>query len=513
MKELLAILCILFFAPSAAGQNHVPNGDFEDFTQCPGSFSELHRATGWKQYTGGTPDYFNPCATFDVDVPANWFGNQQPASGNGYAGVYCYNQLNDYKEYMIRHITPLAVGVRYEVSMSVSLADTSMYATDDLGVFFYIKGPSGLPSLLGNVTLTPQVSYTGYGILNDKQNWVRLTQSFIADSAYNKIIIGGFAPRSTQGRQQFASGMNFAYYYIDSVVVKALDTVYRPPVDTTAPPVDTTIADSFSITFDDIAWCAGKSVSIDLFYIVDTFFSKDNIFHLQLSDSIGDFISPVNLGSLKSDAPGKITGVIPPNILPGRGYRIRIISTSPVYTWLSDQVITIVPGPDLATNKKLVVCPGTDIRLYAKATDGSIYKWTGPGLFDADIPEPVIKNADANHEGVYTVTATHNSCSVKDTVHVSIGCGVVELPKAFSPNGDGNNDVLYVRTNGELKEIDFRIYNRWGEQVFQANNPKAGWDGTYKGKVQNPEAFGYIITGRFGNDTPFVKKGYVLIVR
>ena len=99
----------------------------------------------------------------------------------------------------------------------------------------------------------------------------------------------------------------------------------------------------------------------------------------------------------------------------------------------------------------------------------------------------------------YTVTiiddATNCSITREVTIFVKqVVCGEPNIffPNAFTPNGDGQNDVLFVRGNG-LESIYFAIYNRWGEQVFESNSQDVGWDGTYKGKVVQTDVYGYYL--------------------
>lgn len=87
----------------------------------------------------------------------------------------------------------------------------------------------------------------------------------------------------------------------------------------------------------------------------------------------------------------------------------------------------------------------------------------------------------------------------------------VGIPTAFSPNGDGNNDVLYVL--GNLTDIDFEIYNRWGQLVFKTNDPSRGWDGTYNGEPLNPAVFAYHITGRGPTGETVDRRGNITLVR
>jgi gliding motility-associated-like protein len=70
------------------------------------------------------------------------------------------------------------------------------------------------------------------------------------------------------------------------------------------------------------------------------------------------------------------------------------------------------------------------------------------------------------------------------------------LPNAFSPNGDGNNDLFRVILESGLSVEYFRIYNRWGELVFIEQGTSKGWDGKYKEVDQPVGAYIYYITVR-----------------
>ncbi|MEL6926641.1 MAG: T9SS type B sorting domain-containing protein, partial [Bacteroidota bacterium] len=86
------------------------------------------------------------------------------------------------------------------------------------------------------------------------------------------------------------------------------------------------------------------------------------------------------------------------------------------------------------------------------------------------------------------------------------------VPKGFTPNDDGRNDVLFVRGN-PIEEVTFLIYNRWGEQVFQSTDKNIGWDGTYKGKPLNPDVYGYLLRVICTDGEEFFKKGNVTLIR
>ncbi|MBL7889867.1 MAG: CotH kinase family protein, partial [Bacteroidia bacterium] len=87
----------------------------------------------------------------------------------------------------------------------------------------------------------------------------------------------------------------------------------------------------------------------------------------------------------------------------------------------------------------------------------------------------------------------------------------VGIPTAFSPNDDGVNDVLYVL--GSIDQIDFTIYNRWGQIVFRTTDRSKGWDGTFNGQKVNPGVFAYRVSGVLPNGDFVERKGNITLVR
>src|SRR6185312_14775393 len=73
-----------------------------------------------------------------------------------------------------------------------------------------------------------------------------------------------------------------------------------------------------------------------------------------------------------------------------------------------------------------------------------------------------------------------NGCTSSDsvTVNVDIICKDVYVATAFSPNGDGMNDLLHVKSNCNISQFSFKIFDRWGEKVFESTDLLFGWDGT-----------------------------------
>lgn len=98
----------------------------------------------------------------------------------------------------------------------------------------------------------------------------------------------------------------------------------------------------------------------------------------------------------------------------------------------------------------------------------------------------------------YSVTVTDGlGCTATDMITIIVRQPVCDetdvfLPSAFSPNNDGINDILFVRSNF-IDAMEILIYDRWGEEVFASNDQNIGWDGTYKGKALAPDVYAYTL--------------------
>ncbi len=121
--------------------------------------------------------------------------------------------------------------------------------------------------------------------------------------------------------------------------------------------------------------------------------------------------------------------------------------------------------------------------------------------------------------GEYTVYFTdQNGCRhALKTIYIDVitnACneGVVYLPTGFTPNNDGTNDVLYIRSNF-VSEVYLTIYDRWGEKLFETSDIKIGWDGTYKGKLLDQGVYGYYMTFKCNNGEESFKKGNITLMR
>ena len=132
-----------------------------------------------------------------------------------------------------------------------------------------------------------------------------------------------------------------------------------------------------------------------------------------------------------------------------------------------------------------------------------------------------MKLASPKFNTIYTVTAVDdNGCRNSEKVQVIVLCqgANVFVPNTFSPNGDGSNDVFYVRGKGLNRVKSLRIFNRWGETVFEkinfpVNDASAGWDGTYKGKIVSPDVFVYQVDVFCDNSESIRFEGNISLIK
>jgi gliding motility-associated-like protein len=142
------------------------------------------------------------------------------------------------------------------------------------------------------------------------------------------------------------------------------------------------------------------------------------------------------------------------------------------------------------------------------------YTWTSP---TALIQNPFVKNAKAilNSDAVFYLKVSDGlGCAGYDTVFVKVYEGPkYYIPNAFTPNGDGINDIFRAIPVGIANTTSFRIFNRFGELVFETNKWLKGWEGTYKGKKQPSGTYVWIVTGTDRNFNKVTEQGTVNLIR
>lgn len=186
-----------------------------------------------------------------------------------------------------------------------------------------------------------------------------------------------------------------------------------------------------------------------------------------------------------------------------------------------DSAVVTVSGTNIndlyITADKDSLFNGEGTYLHANPQTDFSYLWVpANSLNNSTIANPF---ATPSSETTYTVLYTENNTGCKFyksyTIYAwEINCAEpdVFLPNAFTPNNDLENDVLYVRGKF-VEEVDLKIYNRWGELVFETTDQNVGWDGTYKGNKVDPAVFVYHLKVKCIDGQDYFKKGNVTVIR
>lgn len=153
-----------------------------------------------------------------------------------------------------------------------------------------------------------------------------------------------------------------------------------------------------------------------------------------------------------------------------------------------------VGGPAVNAGAGSTIVSGGTAILSGTGSPGVTFSWTPASTLSCATCATTI--ATPTVTTTYTLTVTINGCTSYDTVtvFVEMECGELFVPNVFSPNGDGQNDVLQVYGNCILN-FEFVIFDRWGQRVFEITDPSITWDGRFNGKMMDAAVFVYYLKG------------------
>ncbi|MBK7690137.1 MAG: gliding motility-associated C-terminal domain-containing protein [Bacteroidetes bacterium] len=189
-------------------------------------------------------------------------------------------------------------------------------------------------------------------------------------------------------------------------------------------------------------------------------------------------------------------------------YNVTLTAKS---TFCPDKVVSqdiqVNSYPQINIGRDTSICPGlTGSILIADVNNpGALYDWSTGESSNSIV---------VSQAGTYWARSK-GECSVSDTIEVVRDC-YLNIPNAFSPDGDGLNDYFIPREilSSGLKTFKMDIYNRWGENIFTTTSIDGrGWDGKYNGVPQPMSTYVYIIDAEFNNNIKKNFKGNVILVR
>jgi gliding motility-associated-like protein len=194
-------------------------------------------------------------------------------------------------------------------------------------------------------------------------------------------------------------------------------------------------------------------------------------------------------------------------------YTVTATTLFPICTATDTEAIHSYPPITLTNLTASQTIPwGSSIQLNA---DGAVYYTWVPNdgsLSNPNINDPVAVPIDSVTK--YTVYGMSKyGCLDSASLTIKLGTMTEIVPSAFTPNGDGLNDVFRITNMTFQKLVDFRIFNRWGQQVFQTANREIGWDGTFNGVPQDMGVYNYQIVIGLVDGTNKTYSGTVTLIR
>lgn len=195
-------------------------------------------------------------------------------------------------------------------------------------------------------------------------------------------------------------------------------------------------------------------------------------------------------------------------------YNVLITDTVCHFSSSLSTLVTVLQAPDVSAIKS------NDIDcIYDKstlsATGAQQYTWSP--LIGLTNPQSATTIANPNATTEYFVTGIDvNGCENKDSVTLFVtktGKAGYLMPSAFTPNGDGLNDCYGLKYWGTITNLEFSIYNRWGERIFFTKNPGECWNGTFKGLLLDTDVFIYQVKASTTCDASIYRKGTFTLIR
>ncbi len=460
-------------------------------------------------------------------------------------------------------------------TLSPSLSDTlTVYSTNS--VTYYVMATNGECSDMDSVTITYHIPSSANFTLDNIQGCAPLTVNFNNTSGPNDFYLWDFGNGDTTS-QNLTPTINYNTPGTYTVTLTIVDSICgssdtKTATITVAPAVSLTIPNN-PVTTCDTALLYANSTGATTFIWSSNSSLTDTLNTNLQSDSLTVFVSDTttyyllatngicsNSASVTVNHIGVIINVPNGAVCSGQSDTLSVINLSDYplnYFWqpiseiilgettanpivnpvitttyyvtaqnsldcsASDSAIVSVSGiiiNDISiTADKDTLYNGEGTFLHANPDNNFTYVWNPSNtLNDNTIVNPF---ATPTTETTYTALFTEliTGCQFYKTYTLyawEINCADpdVFIPNAFTPNDDLENDVLYVRGR-YVEEMELKIYDRWGELLFETTKQNVGWDGSFKGNKVDPAVYVYHLSVKCIDGQEYFKKGNVTVIR
>lgn len=555
MKHLAFLLFMMCLLHSGAAQNLVLNADFEEHEICfygINSWMEWY-VTDWD--ITPSADYYHPCnAPGPMTVPENLSGFQHAQSGQAYTGTIIYappweDENDKLHEYLIGRLSePLQADSFYRVALFASLAEASQIACDCIEVLLTPDYPPvDSPIIFGRIDAAPQL--TDAPLITDTVNWTKVCWIYRAKGGEQFLTIGNFRPNTEitdTVRLPFNTTYGirpvWTYYYYDNVSVEKipyhLAATGLPEHRTICP--DELLRDTLHAAgfYDRFLWSTGDTtpgivVTEPGIYTLKAWSEAcqwtEELFFEAVSEpevSLGpDTSFCPDGGSLTLKVPGSFdqylwnTGDTLPSIITDSFGQYWVQATYACGT-LYD-TINISPPPKLSVMlpADTILSLGEALRIVPQLT-GDVEEWMWYPTDFLDCTGCIKPYASPTHDITYQLEVRDKyGCIRHDSIHITIlNAQRLYIPNAFSPNGDGVNDIFSIFGGPEVEEItQLLVFDRWGNLIYRAGPhlpaTAHGWDGTRNGIPMPVGVYVWMAHVRYLDGTEARLSGEVLLAR
>lgn len=210
-----------------------------------------------------------------------------------------------------------------------------------------------------------------------------------------------------------------------------------------------------------------------------------------------------------------------PSVLPSADMYFTVTGTNTTYNCvyvdsIFVNVVSSLPDVNALADPDTIMYGDTSQLSITLSPSVTSFVWTADTTLSAtDIETPLAFPLESNT--YYVLVSDSNGCTKRAAVTVYVvrtpceGSNIY-IPNAFTPNGDGKNEIFYVRGNN-ITKLYYAVYDRWGQKVFESNDINKGWNGKFGGSELDPAVFGYFVEGECPDGDKFTLKGNVTLLR
>ncbi|MEZ5016276.1 MAG: gliding motility-associated C-terminal domain-containing protein [Flavipsychrobacter sp.] len=537
MKRSLLLLSLFYICPTLFAQNLVPNPSFEQYDNCPTGFGQIvcplnsppfkPTVTDWVTPVPNSPDYYNACSkSIYATVPTHYHGTYPAHTGDAYVAIAAHSGFltngpsSSYREYIeVKLLQPLVAGEQYVISCYVRIAfkkdpqyTPNIIAVDEIGVHVSKTQVTSFTHPLNQNYTSMQDTFKQP--LNDQTGWTKISGIYTATGGEEWITIGVFNFSNTHPNftQVYPTAVVPNQTYTSYYLVDDVSLVKKPKCDTITKTTDTilcnhlslpvtlnssatnatytwnTAANTASISAPSVGtyWCSaleGCNLTVDSFTLslnkdtthtkIDTTACKGESINITSRDNAISYLWSTNETS-KTISVNKL----------GKYWCTSQVGCKQYIDSFNVEDRSFYVDIDLG--KDIYTCSEERIKLGKLFAGNKTYSWnTGENTCCIS----------PTQSGTYILTVSDECSVLKDSINIDFyNCNdCFSMPNVFTPNKDGRNDAIKPIPRCDIDKYLFRIYNRWGELVFETKDINERWDGTYKNESYKTSTFFYYI--------------------